>query len=215
MHWIEFEQKGKIMSLIGQSAINRHLANLQSSLGLSVCCWALISCGKGLPTAASKPSEGPGAPGGGAAPELVLQVKKNWPPNTWEDLLPSGTHDLVCMEQPVGGFSFRLLNNGPGVLQGVGPVVSVSKTSDYTGGPVNGVAGDYSFGVTLSPTMPVAAGASTEFQVELVHPGGGWCQLGGLPVNGSWGVETADISIQTNDPTNPTFDASIRVFGGS
>lgn len=58
---------------------------------------------------------------------------------------------------------------------------------------------------------------STEFVVRLNNDPHGPCWLGAVDAEdgGGFGRETALVTVQTNDPTNPTYNATIFVFGGS
>lgn len=195
------------MSFIGKSAIKKHMALIQSTVGLSACCVILSSCSGGSSSSASGNS--------GKVPSMTLEVDR-WQNDNWEAVSASTPYDLNC-HSATSDFKFRLVNGGPGSLKAVGTTVSVLKTSDYTGGPMNGVAGYYVFTAPIQPTMPVAANAASEFTIRLANnnPNPGYdCMLGGMGHNQD-GLETALVTISTDDPTNPTFSATIRVFGGS
>ncbi|MNL38583.1 hypothetical protein D3C87_1608070 [compost metagenome] len=191
------------MSLIRKNALKKHVSAFQSTLGLSACCAILSSCGSGLPKSASSTGEG--------TPSMILQVDK-WQNGTWEDVSSSTPYDLNCLAGN-SDFKLRLLNSGTGQLKSVGTTVSISKTSDYAGGTMNGVAGDYTFTVQSQPSMPVAANSNSEFTVRLANSNGD-CMLGGRGYNHE-GLETALVTIHTDDPTNPTFNATLKVFGSS
>lgn len=191
------------MSLIGKEALRKHMSTIQSTVGLSACCVILSSCGNGLPKTADASSTG--------TPNMVLQVDK-WQNGTWEDVDSSTPYDLNCINGD-SDFKLRLLNSGTGKLQAAGTVVSVAKTSDYVGGTMNGAAGDYTFSVQSQPAMPVDANSNSEFTIRLANSNGD-CMLGGRGYNHE-GLETALVTISTDDPANPTFSATLKVFGSS
>ncbi|MBX3033256.1 MAG: hypothetical protein KF865_04965 [Bdellovibrionaceae bacterium] len=194
------------MSFIGRSAIKKHMAKVQATVGLSACCVVLSSCGSGLPTSASQPSTA-----GGGAPSMALQVDE-LEIGTWDPVSSTVASDLHCKNGD-SDYKFRLVNSGTGSLNAAGTVVSISKTSDYVGGTMNGTPGDYTFSVQSQPAMPVAAGASSEFTIRLSNTNGD-CMLGGRGYNHE-GLETALVTISTDDPDHPTFSATIQVFGSS
>lgn len=198
------------MSYLGKWAIKKHLSLIQSSAGLSICCIVFSSCGSGLPTSNPQASGG-GSGSGGGQPAMKLQVDK-WNNNTWEDVTDTAPYILSCRGAN-SDYTFRLANSGSGRLNAAGTVVSISKTSDYAGGTMNGAPGDYTFTAHTQPTMPVQASSVSDFTIRLANSNGD-CMLGGRGHNHE-GMETALVTISTDDPTNPTFNATIRVWGSS
>lgn len=191
-------------------------------LGFSACCAVLNSCGDGLPTVSGK-----NGGGGGGAPILSLQFDKKGDGSEWIDI-PAGSNykdrtGVMNLHASCGNFAgtnydfkFRLVNTGTGNLTGAATAVTVTKTSDYTG-ILRGVPADFNFSMPSQPTLPAAAGTSTEFVVRLNNDPHGPCWLGAVDPEdgGGFGRETALVTVQTNDPTNPTYNATIFVFGGS
>lgn len=171
----------------------------KKALGVSSFCALLSACGSGLPTSQTKDSPSIGTTG---TPALQLQMDQF---GTWVDVNPNEILTVNCQSYS-SSYRFRLLNNGTGNLASSGgSAVTFNQTT-------NGSA--YNFSVT-QPPMPVAASANEEFTVDLAGSGGADCEeLTGF--NGSsYGQEDTLITINTNDPTNPTYEATIQVLGHS
>lgn len=191
------------MSLMRKSLMKKHMAIIQSTIGLSACCMVLSSCGSS--------SSGSYNGGSNGTANMTLEVDK-WDNGVWEEIDSAALYELHCRNGD-SDYKLRLVNNGTGSLKTVGTTVSVSKTTSYAGGPMNGSAGDFTFAVHTQPTMPVVASTSSEFIIRLSNANGD-CMLGGTGHNHE-GVETALVTINTDDPTNPTFNATLKVFGSS
>lgn len=173
--------------------------NNKKVLGISSFCAVLSACGSGLPTSQTKDSPSTGTSG---PPALQLQVDENNNGN-WVDVNHQATVVMDCQSMN-NSYKFRLLNNGTGNLIGTGG--SVVTFNQSTNGST------FNFGVT-QPSMPVAASSSGTFDINLV--GSANCEhLTGA--NGSvYGSETALVTIGTNDPTSPSYEATIQVLGHS
>lgn len=166
------------------------------------------------------------------SPSLSVEFDKFGDGTTWEVLnsgaAPYFEEDTIlelwnnnCGSGDVN-YKFRIVNNGSGCLKDLGSGVSVLKTTDYTVGTYSGRPEDrISFSISEQPSFPLEAGDSSEFKVRLNSTVGNDCTLVGRGshaptyANYAYTYEKFNISLTTNDLTDPTFDASIQVFAGS
>ncbi|MEA9355807.1 hypothetical protein SHI21_06330 [Bacteriovorax sp. PP10] len=188
-------------------------------LGFTACCALLNSCGDDSSSVASG-NNGETTCVGVGSPALAVQVDRNGGPQ-WTALTANGsysdhTNDSVFnLSQNCNGsendFTFKLVNSGTGCLTKTGTAVTLTKTTS-TNNPSN------EFTVVTQPSLPIAPGSSAEFKVRLASSS---CTLAGrvwdasAPSGWSETHERFSLTVNSNDPTNPTFNSSIDVFGQS
>lgn len=132
----------------------------------------------------------------------------------------AGQFDQVstCDGSPIV-FKFRLTNTGTGSLTAGGtPAVAVTDTTTIVNGLFN--SSNFSATITDQPDFPLAAGASTTFDLTVANVqmgGAANCVYGGSPdpgVNAMF-VQNLHLVIHTNDAVNPDFALDLALFGQS
>ena len=186
-------------------------------------CWALLSaCGKSSDSSSSSGGGSGTACVGVGSPALTLQVDGSTSNATWTTINANSTYvDQTansvfnvrdnCPGGTDADFTFRLVNNGTGCLTEAGTAVTLNKAAP---GSPSGVT--TSFAIIDEPELPLAPGATTDFTVRLTSTSS--CSLSDGVFGGPWNGYTTDrvqIVISTNDPTNPTYNANVDVWGQS
>lgn len=117
----------------------------------------------------------------------------------------------VNCNAPENDFTFKLVNSGTGCLTKNGTAITIAKTTTTNNQNIE-------FSVLSQPSLPLAPGDSAEFKVRLASSS---CTLGGRSWDASspsgWSNthERFTLTVNSNDPKNPTFNSSIDVFGQS
>ena len=113
-------------------------------------------------------------------------------------------------------FVFRLYNDGPNTITAGGSPISFLDQTNYTSGnsPYNSGA-NFSIAIQSAPSFPLVAGASTNFTVRLSMLGPSYCVFGEYGPTFNYAFQNYEMTIVTDDTTNPNYQVDLNILGAS